>query len=151
MEGVQLLLPVFTDWVVENLAHLGPGSTYHLAYDPGRVDLDVLEDLREGAVRPGLPAQVVRVDGDRLVPVARVCLTRVNEYPAYYRFDFVVEEVLPYLTTRLLPGRQPRVQFARAETAVPGTAGPPGAAAKGAPTEGPTGEGAPGQGEPPSR
>lgn len=111
MKGV-LLLPVFSDWVVENLAHLGPGSTYHLAYDPGRVELEVLEELREGAVRPGFPAQVVRVDGENLVPVARVSLTRVNEYPAYYRFDFVVEEVLPYLATRLLPGRQPRVQFA---------------------------------------
>lgn len=108
-----LLLPVFSDWVVENLAHLGPGSTYHLAYDPARVELDVLEDLREGAIRPGIPAEVVRVEEGRLLPVARARLTRVHEYPGYYRFDFVLEAILPYLAPRLLPGRPPRVQFAR--------------------------------------
>lgn len=108
-----LLLPVFSDWVVENLTHLGPGSTYHLAYDPARVALDVLEDLREGAIRPGLPAEVVRVDDECLLPVARVRLTRVHEYPGYYRFDFVVEHILARQAARRLPGLLPRVQYAR--------------------------------------
>lgn len=117
-----LLLPVFSDWVVENLTHLGPGSTYHLAYDPARVELDVLEDLREGAIRPGIPAEVVRVEEGCLLPVARARLTRVHEYPGYYRFDFVVERIFPYLAPRRLPGRPPRVQFARSGS--PGSPSP---------------------------
>lgn len=108
-----LLLPVFSDWVVENLTHLGPGSTYHLAYDPARVALDVLEELREGAIRPGLAAEVVRVEDESLLPVARARLTRVHEYPGYYRFDFVVEEILTRHAPRRLPGLLPRVQYAR--------------------------------------
>lgn len=121
-----LLLPVFSDWVVENLSHLGPGSTYHLAYEPARVELEVLEDLREGAIRPGLPAEVVRVDGEQLIPVARARLTRVHEYPGYYRFDFVVEAVLPRLVPRPLAGRPPRVQFASPGGPSPSPVGLPG-------------------------
>lgn len=96
MAARTLQLLVRNAWVADNLRSLGPGKMYHLAYRLADMDPEVAEDLVNGHLTAGTPAEVALASGsEEPIPVADIELSGVHDFISYCRFDFRILRLHP--------------------------------------------------------
>jgi hypothetical protein len=85
------------EWAVDSIRSLGSGYVSFLAFENSEIAPDVLDDIHGRIIGEGTWAEILHLKRNSIRRVALVELNQINEFTSFYRFDFKILNVIPFL------------------------------------------------------
>jgi len=94
-----LRMLVRQEWLVETITMLGSGYITHLAYPKEVIAPEVLQELENRTLNPGMMGEIVYRAEKGLRRVAWVEVFGINDFESFIRFDLRLLEVGAFVKT----------------------------------------------------
>jgi hypothetical protein len=92
-----LRMIVTHEWAVDSIRSLGSGYVSFLAFENSEIAPDVLDDIQSRIIGEGTWAEILHLKKNSVRRVALVELNQINEFKSFFRFDFKILNVIPFL------------------------------------------------------
>lgn len=89
-------------WLVDTITKLGSGYLTHLSYQEGRIDPEVLTEIRNQSLGNGVLGEIIHSCGNSGHRVAMVEVAKVNDFQDFIRFDLRLLGVIPFIRDGLI-------------------------------------------------
>jgi hypothetical protein len=96
-EGKTLQMVVQNDWTVDTISSLGSGYFSFLVYQEREIAPDVLRDFRDRLIGPDTVGEIVQARQNAGRRVALVAIKDINDFQGFFRLDFLILKVIPFL------------------------------------------------------
>jgi hypothetical protein len=92
-----LRMIVKNEWAVDSIRSLGSGYVSFLVFEFHEIAPQVLEDIQRRIIGEGTWAEILYLKKNSVRRIALVELNQINEFKSFFRFDFKILNVIPFL------------------------------------------------------